>query len=132
GRLFERPPQFEQVADVVGVDAAHDGHAGGLLFDESLGGEPRDGFTQRGAAHTETGGLLDLPQHGAGCERARLDLVEQDRISAITRLHAHLLDHTHRLSVYIRPTKWPAAPLSRDMAYTHAGLSAVPDARAGP
>jgi len=103
GGLFERTTNFEQLADVARVDVAHDGDARRLLHDEPVGGEPAERFAEGRAADAEARRLLDLAEHRAGCQRARLDLVEERRVRAITCPHACTSSLASiRASVYIR------------------------------
>ncbi len=62
--------------------------------------EPTQRFTHRGAAHAQALGLFDLAEYETGRERARLDVIEQSRVRAITRGGA-FHGEGHTLSVYI-------------------------------
>ena len=103
GALLERAAQREQVADVVGVDRGDHRDARRELLDEPIRGQPAQRLAQRGAAHAESLGLLDLGEHGSGGEGSGLDLVEQRTVGELPCAHP-LGDDGHDASVYTKAT----------------------------
>ena len=86
-RLLQGTTDLEERTDVVAVDVGDHGDPGGLLRDQAVCDEPAERLAQRGAAHAEPSGLLDLHQHGTGGERTGLDLVPQRAVRVLTGSH---------------------------------------------